>query len=41
VFIKFSVLKETECEDVDWIHLAVDRVQHWALLNMVMHLSIS
>jgi hypothetical protein len=31
-------LKETGCEDVDWIHLAQDRVQWWVLVNVVMSL---
>jgi hypothetical protein len=30
--------KETECEDVHWIHLAQDRVQWWAIVNMVINL---
>jgi hypothetical protein len=33
-------LKETRWEDVDWIHLAKDRDQWWALVNMVMKLCI-
>jgi hypothetical protein len=33
--IKMKV-KNIECEDMDWIHLAVDRV-HWrALVNTIM-----
>jgi hypothetical protein len=30
--------KETECEDVDWIHLVKDRDVWQALVNMVMNL---
>jgi hypothetical protein len=28
-------LRELGCEDVDWIHLAQDRDQWWALVNTV------
>jgi hypothetical protein len=28
-------LKEIGCEDVDWIHLAQDKVHFWALVNTV------
>jgi len=28
-------LKEIGCEDVEWIHLAQDRIQWWVLVNMV------
>jgi len=31
-------LRETGCEGVDWIHLARDRGQWWALVNTVMGL---
>jgi len=31
-------LSETEWEGVDWIHLAQDRDQLWAVVNMVMNL---
>jgi hypothetical protein len=31
-------LEEIGCEDVDWIHLAEDRVQWWVLVNAVMSL---
>jgi hypothetical protein len=30
-------LRETEWEGVDWIHLAQDRDQWWAVVNMVMN----
>jgi hypothetical protein len=33
-------LKETECEDVAWIHLAQDSAQQWARLGTVMNLQI-
>jgi hypothetical protein len=32
--------KETGCESVDWIHLAQDRLQWRALVNMVMNLRV-
>jgi hypothetical protein len=31
-------IKEVRYEDVDWIHLVQDKVQWWALMNMVMNL---
>jgi hypothetical protein len=31
-------LKETECEGVEWIHLAQDRVQWRAVVDTVMNL---
>jgi hypothetical protein len=34
-------LKETGWENAEWIHLTQDRVQRWALLNMVMDLCLS
>jgi hypothetical protein len=33
-------LKETEWEGVDWNHLALNRNQEWALVNMVINLQI-
>jgi hypothetical protein len=33
-------LKETACENVDWIHLAQDRVQWQTLANMIMNLFV-
>jgi hypothetical protein len=33
-------LKEIRCEDIDWIHMAQDRVHWWALVNMVMNLQV-
>jgi len=30
-------IQETVCEDVDWIHLAQDRDQCLALMNMVLN----
>jgi hypothetical protein len=33
-------LKEGGWEDVDWFHLAQDRDQWWALVNMRMNLGI-
>jgi hypothetical protein len=33
-------LKEILSEDVDWIHLAHDRVQWWAVMNTVMNFRI-
>jgi hypothetical protein len=33
-------INETACEDVDWINLAWDRVQWWALANMVLNLQV-
>jgi hypothetical protein len=29
--------KEIGCEDVDWIQLAQDKVQWWALVNMTIN----
>jgi hypothetical protein len=34
-------LKETGCEDVEWIHLAQDRVVCHVLVNVVMNLQVS
>jgi hypothetical protein len=34
------VLRETECDDMDWIDLAQDRDQWRALVNMVMNLQV-
>jgi hypothetical protein len=34
-------LKQIECEDVNWIHLAQDRVQWRALVNTAMNLRVS
>jgi hypothetical protein len=31
-------LEEIRCEEVDWIHLVQDRVQHRALVNTVINL---
>jgi hypothetical protein len=33
-------LKEIGWEGVNWIHLAQDRDQWWAILNMVMNLQV-
>jgi hypothetical protein len=33
-------LKEIVCEDVDWTHVAQDRVQWQTLVNMVVNLCI-
>jgi hypothetical protein len=33
-------LKETRCEDVDWIHLAQDRVQWQCSVNTVVNLEV-
>jgi hypothetical protein len=33
-------LKETGWEGVDWMHLAQDRDQWWAVVNMVMNLRV-
>jgi hypothetical protein len=33
-------LKETECKVVDWFHMAQDKIQWQALLNMVMNFQI-
>jgi hypothetical protein len=30
-------IKETGCEEVDWIHLAEGRGQWWVLVNMIMN----
>jgi hypothetical protein len=32
--------KVVGCKDVDWIHLVQDRIQWWALVNMVMNLQV-
>jgi hypothetical protein len=34
-------LRETGYEGVDWIRLTQDRVQWWALMNMVMNLNVA
>jgi hypothetical protein len=31
-------IKEIECEDVDWIQLAQEKNQWWAVVNMVVYL---
>jgi hypothetical protein len=36
-----NIFKEARCEGVDWIHLAQDRVQWLALVNMVINLWVS
>jgi hypothetical protein len=33
-------LRETGCENVDWIHLTLDRDSSWALMNTVMNLRV-
>jgi hypothetical protein len=33
-------LRETVWEDVEWMHLAQDRNQWWALVNTVMNLRV-
>jgi hypothetical protein len=33
-------IKEIRWEDVDWIHLAQDRVQWWGLVNVVVNLHV-
>jgi len=33
-------LKETECEDVDWIQMVQDKVQWQALMKKVMDLKV-
>jgi hypothetical protein len=33
-------LQEVGCEGVDWIHLAQDRDQWWALVDLVMNLLV-
>jgi hypothetical protein len=30
-----------ECEIVDWIHIASDKIQWWALVNTVMNILVS
>jgi len=34
------ILKEADCEGVDRIHLAQDRIQWWAPVNTVMNLLV-
>jgi hypothetical protein len=34
-------LKEIGHDGVDWIHLAMDKVQWWAVVNMVMNLRVA
>jgi len=34
-------LTETGCENVDWIHVAQDRVQCWTLEKTVLNLQIT
>jgi hypothetical protein len=31
-------IKEIQCEGVEWIYLALDRIQWWALVNVIMSL---
>jgi hypothetical protein len=33
-------LSDIGCEDVDWIHVAQDRVQWWAFVNTVMNIRV-
>jgi len=33
-------IKKIRWEDVDWIHLAQDRVQWWGLVNVVVNLYV-
>jgi hypothetical protein len=33
-------LGEIECERVEWIHMAQDRDQWWALVNAVMKIQV-
>jgi len=39
-FSTFTVYDRYRWEGVDWIHLAQDRDQWWALVNMVMNLRV-
>jgi hypothetical protein len=32
--------KEIRCKVVDWIYLAQDRVQWWALANIILNLQV-
>jgi hypothetical protein len=34
-------LEVTGCEDVDWIHLALDRVRRRAIMNTILNLWVS
>jgi hypothetical protein len=34
-------IKETGCEDVDWIQLDQDREQWWNLMNTIMKLRVT
>jgi hypothetical protein len=34
-------LKETECEDVDWIQLAQNKIQLWTLVETVNYIPVS
>jgi hypothetical protein len=34
------ILRKEDREGVDWIHLAHDRAQRWALVNTVMNLGV-
>jgi hypothetical protein len=34
-------LKQTGCEDVDWIHVEKDRIQRRILVNMAMNIQVS
>jgi hypothetical protein len=33
-------LRETGLEDVDWIHMAQDKDQWWAVVNTIMNLRV-
>jgi hypothetical protein len=35
-----SLLKKTESEGLEWIDLAYDRDQYWAIVNTVMNLLV-
>jgi hypothetical protein len=35
---RLGYLTETGCEDVRWVQMAQDRVQSWALVNMLIKL---
>jgi hypothetical protein len=37
VNVKVDIIRETEWEGVDWMHVAQDRDQWWAVVNTVMN----
>lgn len=40
VYVTFNAVEARWCEGMDWIHLADNRGQWWALMNLAMKLRI-